>query len=109
MPRSTAIRGWMFVSALGLLAALLSVSCWPMEAGAGSKYSASRPWAHKSRSLGAGNRSSADVWAPNAPVKPGPDTRGAEGTYNPEHIRRFWSHYHGGRKAKRSKPLERER
>ena len=115
MRRTIAMRGWMFFSAIGLLAVLLSVSSWPMEAHAGSKRSAlsSRPGTHKSRSLGVYDRDSAGAWAPSASEKRSPGTRNAGqsgyGTYNSERIRRFWNHYHGGQTEKKSKPLERQK
>lgn len=114
MRHTIAMRGWMFFSVIGLLAALLSVSCWPTEAYAGFKHSvpSSRPGTHKSKSLGAYNGGSAGAWTPSTPEKRSPGSRNAGqsgyGTYNPESIRRFWSHYHGARTEKKSKPLERE-
>jgi hypothetical protein len=115
MPRTIAMRGWMFVSAISLLAAVLSASCWPIEARAGSRHSRllSSSGTHKGRNLGAGSQGSVKAWAPSASGKHSGGTRNegqsGYGTYNPKSIRRFWSHYHGERRKAKSKPLEREK
>jgi hypothetical protein len=106
---------WILSSAIGPFALLISVSCWPVDAHAGSRRStlSTIPSARGSRSLDWEDRDSDETWAPSTSGARRSSTHGGvrsgSGTYNPERIQRFWSHYRGAKPERKSKPLEREK
>jgi hypothetical protein len=108
-------RKWMLSTAIGPFAVLIAVSCWPVDAHAGSRRSAlsTVPSARSSRSLNPEGRDFSERAAPSASGRRSVGSRSmgrsGYGTYNPERIQRFWSHYHGARRERKSKPLEREK
>ena len=105
----------MLSTAIGPFAVLIAVSCWPVDAHAGSRRStlSTIPSARSSRSLDSEDRDFGQTWAPSVSGQRSFSTRrtgrSGYGTYNPERIQRFWSHYRGGRKERKSKALEREK
>lgn len=50
-----------------------------------------------------------EPWSQPASPKVGKSIKSAPGGYDQRRIKRFWSHYHGARPAKKPKPLEHER
>jgi hypothetical protein len=105
----------MLSTAIGPFALLISVACWPGDAHAGSRRSTLSTTSHarSSRSLESEDRDFGEIWAPNASGRRtfrSPSTgRFGYGTENAERIQRFWSRYRGGRRERKSKPLEREK
>ena len=115
MRHSVPFHRWMPFTAIGAFAILISVPCWPVDAHTRSGRStlSTVPRANGSKSLDLEDRNSGETWAPSASGSRSFRTRSGghsgHGTYNPERIQRFWSHYRGARRQGKSKPLEREK
>jgi hypothetical protein len=114
VPRPTSFHRWVLSTAIGPFAVLLSVSCWPVEAHAGSRRStlSTIPQVGSSR-LESEDRDLDETWAPSASGSRGFRSRSTGrfgyGTDNAKRIQRFWSRYRGRRSEPKSKPVEREK
>jgi hypothetical protein len=87
---------------------IIFIPCWAVPAHAGYRHPVPAGSSRSSR----GDRGGGAGEAP--PVSPGGGVGGGAGAksmrgYNPERAKRFWSHYHGGRRDAKRKPLEREK
>jgi hypothetical protein len=115
MPHTIPVRNRMLSIAIGPLAVLMSVSCWPVDAHAGSSRSmlSTVPSTRSSKSFDSERWELGERAAPSESGTRSLGNRRAGpsglGRYPPERIHRFWSHYHGGKKDAKSKPLEREK
>jgi len=133
VPHAVPVRRWMLFPAIGSLAIVLLVSCWPVGTYAGSGRStlstipsargskspstrgSKSPSTRRSKSLDS-DLDDADFSGRAAPGSSGGRSVGTGragqsgyGTYNSKGIERFWSHYHGAQREQKSKPLDREK
>ena len=87
------------------------LSCWPTTVQAGSGRSIQIPGSSRSsKSLETSDSDSDEGWSwSRRSSNLGSGVKSGTSSYQPERIKRFWSHYHGARPEQKRKPLERQK